>query len=169
MGCMEELSNPVPTEEETDIAIAPETQSSTSLSMLGSQGTREFIRYFLASAIALLVDVGSLFFFTSVVGIPYLYGGATAFILGLIVVYVLSVTWVFDHRSLRSPAMEFLLFSVVGVAGLFINELVLYLFTGVVGLYYLFSKAASVIVVFSWNFAARKYLLFRKEAEHEAR
>lgn len=144
-----------------DIATAPESATSPLVEGMGSPGTHEFIRYFIASAIALVVDAGSLYLLTDVAGLPYLYSGAIAFILGLTVIYVLSVTWVFDRRVLRDPKAEFLLFAVIGIVGLGINEAVLWVATDVIGLYYLISKVLSVIFVFSWNFGARKYALFR--------
>ena len=144
-----------------DIATAPESATSPLVEGMGSPGTHEFIRYFIASAIALVVDAGSLYLLTDVAGLPYLYSGAIAFILGLTVIYVLSVTWVFDRRVLRDPKAEFLLFAVIGIVGLGINEAVLWVATDVIGLYYLISKVLSVILVFSWNFGARKYALFR--------
>lgn len=144
-----------------DIATAPESATSPLVEGIGSPGTHEFIRYFIASAIALVVDAGSLYLLTDVAGLPYLYSGAIAFILGLTIIYVLSVTWVFDRRVLRDPKAEFLLFAVIGIVGLGINEAVLWVATDVIGLYYLISKVLSVIFVFSWNFGARKYALFR--------
>lgn len=146
---------------EPDIATSPETKSNPGLEVVGSQTTREFIRYLVASAIALTADAGLLWLLTSVLNVDYLVSGAIAFLLGLTIVYTFSVLWVFEKRTLRSAKLEFTIFLTIGMIGLLFNELVLWLFTGYFGVYYLFSKLASVIVVFSWNFAARKFLLFR--------
>ena len=146
---------------ETDLVTAPETEATPTLSFLGSTGVHEFIRYFLASGIALAVDVGALTLLTSGVGVSYLISGAIAFLLGLAVVYTLSVVWVFEHRAYKNMQSEFLVFAGVGIVGLGINESVLWLLSGFIGLHYLVAKGASVILVFSWNFGARKYLLFR--------
>jgi len=150
-------------EHDTDIATSPESAPSATASALGSEGTREFVRYFFASALALAADAGSLYMLTSVVGVPYLYSGAIAFVLGLIVVYTLSVLWVFEHRSSRSLWFEFSVFTIIGFIGLGINEVVLYIGTGILGWHYLYSKVASVVLVFTWNFAARKRMLFAHE------
>ena len=152
----------------SDIATVPESESATSVAFFGAQGTREFVRYFLASGVALAVDVGALALFTDVFGVHYLASGALAFTLGLIVIYILSIFWVFEHRTLRSLRVEFALFALIGVIGLLINESMLALLTGYFALHYLFSKAVSVIVVFSWNFGARKYVLFRATRHHES-
>jgi putative flippase GtrA len=145
---------------EQDIVTTPEAAPSATVSALGSQGMREFVRYFVSSALALVVDVGALFVLTSVLSVPYLYSGAVAFLAGLMVIYLLSIYWVFERRTVRNPAAEFIVFAVIGVVGLGINEAMLYTLTGLAGFYYLVSKIGSVCVVFAWNFLARKYLLF---------
>lgn len=132
-----------------------------SVHVLGSRISHEFIRYFVASAVALLVDTGLLWLLTSVFAVPYLVSGAMAFLFGLTLIYVLSITWVFGVRRLRSPLVEFLIFAGIGIAGLLINEAVLWFFTSALGLYYLVSKCVSVILVFTWNYLIRKLWLFR--------
>lgn len=146
---------------EPDIVTSPESETAPFVSTIGSEGLHEFIRYFVASAIALLVDIGSLWLLTSVAAVPYLLSGAIAFVLGLVTIYVLSVRWVFRKRLVVNPHLEFALFALVGIIGLALNEAVLSVLTGYFGVFYLLSKAASVVLVFSWNFAARKWLLFR--------
>ena len=146
---------------ETDIVTAPEAEMAASLATMGSRGTREFIRYFSASALALGVDVGGLYVLTSMAGVPYLLSGAISYTAGLLLVYLLSIMWVFDRRTMHHPLVEFSLFAGICLVGLVLNEIVLWLLTGFFGVYYLLSKAASVILVFSWNFFVRKYVLFR--------
>jgi putative flippase GtrA len=143
------------------LVTTPEAETSPAISTIGAEGVHECIRYFGASGAALLVDVGVLYLLTSIFAVPYLVSGAAAFLIGLITVYVLSVTWVFGHRVLRDPKTEFIVFALIGIVGLGLNELVLWVLTGLFGLFYLVSKGASVILVFSWNFGVRKWLLFR--------
>jgi len=147
-----------------DIATSPEAAPTSTFSTLGAEGVHEFIRYFVASAIALLIDIGSLWLLTSVAAVPYLLSGAIAFVLGLVTIYLLSVRWVFRKRLVVNPHLEFALFAGIGIIGLALNEAVLWVLTGYFGVFYLLSKAASVMLVFSWNFAARKWLLFRARA-----
>ena len=144
-----------------DIVTTPETEPTATLSIIGSEGTREFIRYTVASAIALGIDITTLFALTNWFNVSYLLSGAIAFTLGLLIVYVLSVRWVFEHRVTRNWSTEFFIFALIGLVGLGINEAFLWFFTSIFGVYYLLSKIASVVAVFTWNFCARKYLLFR--------
>ncbi|MBI5457530.1 GtrA family protein [Candidatus Kaiserbacteria bacterium] len=146
---------------EADLVTAPDSETSPSLLAIGSSSTREFIRYFAASCVALAVDFSALAYLTSVVRIEYLVSAAIAFLLGLASIYILSVLWVFERRNAREPLVEFFVFAAIGVVGLFLNEAVLWLFTGVFGIFYLVSKCLSVVLVFMWNYIARKFLLFR--------
>jgi putative flippase GtrA len=146
-----------------DIVTSPETQQAASISALGSSTLHEFIRYFAASLVALVVDVCILWLLTSVVGVEYLISAGISFFFGLMIVYLASIWWIFDQHRMGSRVAEFLVFALVGLVGLMINEGILYVLTGMLGLYYLLSKVVSVFVVFTWNFFARKYLLFAKQ------
>lgn len=121
----------------------------------------ELARYFVASGIAFLVDVGTLHLLTQVAGIHYLFSAATGFFLGLCTIYFLSIRWVFSKRSVKNTHHELLLFSMIGIGGLGINELGIYLLTDKLMFHYLVSKMLVTIFVFAWNFGIRKLILFR--------
>ena len=125
----------------------------------------EFIRYAMASAVALCLDVLLLLVLTEWAGVPYLISAAIGFAGGIACIYLLSIDWVFRHRRMRSrPAAEFALFALIGVTGLLINESIMFATTEHLGQHYMISKAAAVGIVFAWNFTLRKALLFGKEA-----
>jgi putative flippase GtrA len=121
----------------------------------------EFIRYGVASLVALVVDVGLLAALVSWAHVYYLLAALLSFVAGIIVTYVLSIAWVFKHRSFTgSRSKELMVFVAIGVVGLLFNELILWICTSFFGIHYLVSKGFSVIVVFLWNFTARKVTLF---------
>jgi len=122
--------------------------------------TREIWRYGLVSIAALALDAGLLLFFVEVAGWHYLVAGAAGFLSGLGLAYTLSVAWVFSHRSRASPREEVAIFGLIGIAGLGLNELVLWVGTGVLGFHYMLSKAAAAGASFTFNFGFRKWLLF---------
>jgi putative flippase GtrA len=121
----------------------------------------QFIRYTAVGGVAFAVDFGSLFLLTDGFGIHYLTSAAVAFVLGLTVNYLLSVSWVFDLRALADRRKEFAIFAAIGLLGLGFNELFIWFFTEHIHFHYLISKACSTVLVFLWNFVARKYILFR--------
>jgi len=120
----------------------------------------QLLRYIFVGGIAYAVDFGSLFLLTEVVKIHYLISAAIAFILGLLTNYILSIFWVFAKRTLTSKQMEFLIFAIIGLVGLGLNEGIIWFFTALIHFHYLMSKVISAIVVFFWNFFARKRILF---------
>jgi putative flippase GtrA len=84
-----------------------------------------------------------------------------AFLLGLIINYLLSIKWVFDKRNINKKSVEFVIFALVGIVGLLLNQVFIWFFTEIINLYYMLSKIISSGIVFLWNFGMKKYLLFR--------
>jgi putative flippase GtrA len=121
----------------------------------------QFARYVFVGGLAFILDIGTLYLLTSKASVHYLVSAAVAFLLGLTVNYLLSRAWVFPRRVLQNSTVEFAIFAVIGVVGLGLNELGMWLLSSVVGLYYLYSKIVTTAVVFFWNFTARKMSLFR--------
>lgn len=121
----------------------------------------QFFRYIFVGGAAFIVDFVSLFAFTDLLGIYYLTSAAMAFTLGLIANYALSISWVFNNRTLDNMWSEFTVFAIIGVIGLGLNELFIWFFTDFVDIYYLISKIIAAALILSWNFIARKLVLFR--------
>jgi len=122
---------------------------------------KQLLRYGVVGGIAFVVDYGTLWLLTEVMGCHYLFSAGISFVLGLIVNYVLSTQWVFGQGRLNSQWAEFAAFALIGVVGLGLNELIIWGCTNGLGLHYMLSKIVSTILVFFWNFLARRFLLFR--------
>lgn len=71
-------------------------------------------RYLFVGGAAFIVDFVSLFILTEFFGIYYLISAGIAFILGLIANYFLSLSWVFNKRTLESRTFEFGIFAIIG-------------------------------------------------------
>ncbi len=121
----------------------------------------QLFRYMFVGGAAFIVDFGSLFILTQYFGIYYLVSAAIAFVLGLAANYALSISWVFNRRTLENRTLEFGVFTFIGIIGLGLNELFIWFFTSEIGFYYLISKIISAIIILFWNFFARKFTLFR--------
>ena len=132
---------------------------------LGKTGNTflQLFRYTFVGGFAFLIDFGTLAFLTEVMHVYYLISAGIAFLLGLTVNYVLSVRWVFNSRKLENQWLELLLFAVIGLVGLGLNEFFIWVFTEIFLIYYLLSKIITTVIVYFWNFFARKYLLFNKQ------
>ena len=132
---------------------------------LGKTGNTllQLFRYTFVGGFAFLVDFGTLAFLTEIVHIYYLVSAGISFLLGLTVNYILSIKWVFNSRKMEKQWLELLLFTVIGLVGLGLNELFIWVFTEIFFIYYLLSKIITTVIVYFWNFFARKYLLFSKQ------
>jgi putative flippase GtrA len=121
----------------------------------------QFLRYILVGWIVFIIDFGSLFILTEIFGIYYLISAALAFTLGLIANYFLSIRWVFNVRILTKRYFEFGAFAIIGIIGLFFNEVLIWFLTENQEINYLISKIFASILILFWNFYARKFILFR--------
>lgn len=131
---------------------------SISLRSLATEGTR----YLLASAAAFALDFATYVGLIRLAGWHYLLAAPAGFALGLLVVYVLSVRWVFRVRRLQDARIEFAVFAAIGVLGMGVNEAVIYVAVEHARLSFELAKVTSAAVVFSINFALRKALLFTR-------
>lgn len=122
----------------------------------------EGVRYLGASALALGVDTATLGGLVYFAGVHYLLAAPLGFAAGLGLIYLLSVRWVFADRRLFDRRIEFTVFALIGLAGMAINELVLYIGVDRFGLSPVQAKVPSAAVVFCFNFVARKLLLFTR-------
>lgn len=120
----------------------------------------ELLRYFSVSAVALAVDMAVLLLAANFV--HYLWAATFGFLLGAVTSYLLSVRWVFRHRRLAAfPKTEFAAFAAVGVAGLGLNNLAIYVAIEHAGLGLPAAKAVAAMLTFAFNFGLRKWGLFR--------
>ena len=138
----------------------------------------QFFRYLFVGGFAFVVDYGTLMLLVEVFDFNAKLAAVIAFILGLLVNYVLSTLWIFRNSKIKNRLAEFAAFAVIGVIGLGINELIIWLFDDVIAprrpiefipedKYYLIGKLVSTAIVFIWNFAARKFIIFNKNSKAE--
>ena len=123
----------------------------------------QLFRYCFVGGFAFLVDYGLLVFFTEVFGLHYLVSATISFIAGLIVNYLLSTSWIFRKSTITNKWAEFIVFAIIGVVGLLLNNLLLYLFTDLAHIHYMISKLLTTALVMFWNFGARKIILFNRK------
>jgi putative flippase GtrA len=124
---------------------------------------RELVRYTVAGGLASIVDVSLLVMLTRSLGVYYLHAAAIAFGVGLLTSYLLSIGWVFQERTWQNPWVEVGLFTCIGGLGLLWCGVCMWLLTEYAHLHYLCAKMVSALVVFLWNFLAKKWVLFHRK------
>ena len=123
----------------------------------------QFVRYFISGGIAFVVDFSLLYLLTEICSVHYVLSSVISFTVGLIITYIFSVTWIFDKRSIKNRRAEFLIFAVIGGVGLLLTSFFMWFFTDILDFHYLISKAFTTVIVFCWNFAAKRFILFSEK------
>jgi putative flippase GtrA len=124
--------------------------------------TDEGVRYLAGSALALGIDFGAYTGLIRLAGVHYLVAAPIGFALGLSVIYLLSIHWVFKERRLAGRRAEFALFALIGLAGMALNQLIIYACVRLLAASPEIAKIVSAGMVFCFNFTARKWLLFTR-------
>lgn len=122
----------------------------------------QIVRFGIAGAIATVADVSLLYLLASRHGLPYLLSAIFGFTLGISISYILSVIWVFSSRSISNRSIEAIAFVIIGVFGLGLTELIMYLSVESLHLHYMYGKAIAIVLVFGWNFGVRRAIMFKQ-------
>lgn len=118
-------------------------------------------RYILAGGIALAADFLTLYALRELVGAPLLVAASMAFMVGLSVVYLLSVRWVYARRTVKDRKLEFAVFAVLSLIGILINDGVIWVTTEKLSQHWAIAKVIATAFIVAWNYSTRKLILFR--------
>ncbi len=124
----------------------------------------QFSRYVVVGGIAFSADIGVLYILTEYFGWHYLVAATGSFLVGLGVNYLLCVMWIFHFRTLENRLHEFVVFGLIGITGLALNNLILAALTGGLNIHYLLSKVVSAGIILVFNFGLRRWFLFTPRA-----
>lgn len=120
----------------------------------------QLLRYGIVGGISFVGDFSTLFALTEFLDINYLISASAAFCVGVVINYILSIIWVFNSKdSDGRRSSEFIGWLIIGLIGLGLNALIMWFFTEIFSFHYLGSKIISTILVFAWNFLARRFLV----------
>lgn len=141
----------------------------------------QFFRSIFVGGIATVADFGVLIVLKQLFGMSESLASVFSFIVGLTVNYVVSTVWVFSKAKVKNRVVDFIVFALIGIVGLGLTELIIAPFSekGIFGVgffvknavfgsliaveqYYIIGKLFSVVLVYMWNFFARKFILYRK-------
>lgn len=124
----------------------------------------QLIKFGIVGGISTLLDYGLMLLFAEVFDIFYLLSSTLSYTISLVFNYVASMRYVFRGREDMNKLKEFLIFTVLCLMGLGINQLVLWLIVEYAGIDYRISKIGATGVVMIWNFVTRKLFLEEKSA-----
>lgn len=128
----------------------------------------QIMKFGVVGVIAFVIDFGVMVLLTEVFGLNPVASATVSFIVSVIFNYVASMRYVFSHRAGMSRTREFVIFVVLSVIGLGINDALMWAGTELVMLDYRLVKIGATAIVMVWNFVTRKIFLEGHDEEGKA-
>ncbi|MBE6480137.1 MAG: GtrA family protein [Olsenella sp.] len=120
---------------------------------------QQILKFGVVGALAFLVDYGVLMLLNVGFGVNPVLAAGISFTVSVIFNYLASMRYVFKHRDDLSRSRELVIFVVLSLVGLAINELIIWGGTSLLGetpLMVTVTKVFATAVVMVWNFVSRK-------------
>ena len=133
----------------------------TAMGWMRSRLMLDGVRYFVASLAALALDFALLVALTRLFGVRSLLAATLGYVAGLVLIYGLCAVWVYRDRWRYEASLSFATFAAVGLVGLALTDISMYLLHSRAGLGLEVAKLFTVGGVFLFNFAGRRWLLVR--------
>ncbi|WP_122641760.1 GtrA family protein [Luxibacter massiliensis] len=120
---------------------------------------QQIVRFAVVGGSAFVIDYGIMVLLTEAFGVNYLISSAVSFSVSVIFNYLLSVHWVFNVTDDRSQTQDFMVFIILSVIGLGINQFIMWVAVDKLHIFYMLSKIGATGVVMVYNFITRKVFL----------
>jgi putative flippase GtrA len=117
------------------------------------------VRYIILGIVCVVMDMGLLILMVEYLGFSYFNSNIFTFCVVNLFNYIVSRQWVFQPTGIKRR-IEFPVFMVCVTVGLLISQLCLWYLVEYWNLDYRISKLVSTVLVVTWNFTTRKYLVF---------
>lgn len=124
----------------------------------------QLIKFGIVGVIATLIDLGVLMLLTELLNVDVLISSAVSFTVSVVANYILSMLFVFKSGN-NSKVKEFIVFVLLSIGGLLINQLIMWIGTEFMSVYYLWVKAFATVFVPIYNFVTRKIFLEKNSKE----
>ncbi len=119
----------------------------------------QVFRFGIVGGMAFLIDFVFLTIFKELCHFPLLLANTLSFTISVLFNYFASVKWVFDVNKEKSVQKQFVLFIVLSVVGLLLNDLIMSLGTEQLNWHYMLVKILATFIVMVFNFITRKIFL----------
>ena len=117
----------------------------------------QLMKFGVVGIIATVIDFVVLTILTETFGVYYLTSAAIGFIIATLFNYVASMRYVFNSRfGPHEKRKELIIFILLSVVGLGLNQFFMWLFVEFFSIFYIFSKVLATVLVMTWNFVSRK-------------
>ena len=121
--------------------------------------TRQFMKFAVVGFASLAVDYVLLLALVEVLQLDFLFSTTVSFIASVVVNYVLSMKYVFEHKEDMSRKREFTIFAILSAVGLGLNDLYMFVGVAVFNIGYQLMKLVSTFLVTWYNYFSRRRFL----------
>lgn len=117
------------------------------------------MKFALVGFASLAVEYLFLGYFLQALAMNYLMATTIAFIISIVVNYVLSMRYVFSHKQDMSRRREFTIFAVLSAIGLGLNDLYMFVGVSILNIGTMAMKLISTFFVTWYNYFSRRKFL----------
>lgn len=117
------------------------------------------MKFALVGFASLAVEYLFLGYFLQALNMNYLMATTIAFIISIVVNYVLSMRYVFSHKQDMSRRREFTIFTVLSAIGLGLNDLYMFVGVSILNIGTMAMKLISTFFVTWYNYFSRRKFL----------
>lgn len=119
----------------------------------------QIFRFGIVGVVATVIDFIFLYLFKEICNFNVVVANTLSFVISVLYNYWASLTFVFDVNEEKSKSRNFVIFIICSVIGLGINDLIVWIVTDMLNVYYMVSKILATVVVMVFNFVTRKKFL----------
>lgn len=123
----------------------------------------QICKFGVVGVVAFFIDYGVMILLTELFLINPVASATISFIVSVVFNYIASMRFVFQHKQGMSQRKEFMIFVVLSVIGLIINDGLMYAGTTMASMDYQIVKIGATAIVMVWNFVTRKLFLEEKQ------
>lgn len=120
----------------------------------------KFIKFCVVGFSGMMIDFGTTWLLKEKAGVNKYIANSTGFCLAATSNYIWNRLWTFQSEN-SQIGFEYLSFIIISVAGLGINNLVIFIFSDKLKFNFYFSKLIAIGVVTIWNFIMNYLITFR--------
>ena len=124
---------------------------------------KKILRYLFSGGTAFGVDFFFLYFFTELVGLHYLLSVVVAFLIAVVVSFILQKFWTFQNNSKADLRRQAVVYITVAIINTGLNTLLVYIFVEYASLHYLLGQFFSSGLIAFESFFVYQFFIFKEK------
>ena len=125
----------------------------------------QIFRFGIVGVVCTIIDFGVMIFLKEIVDVHYLFASGISFAVSVVINYLLTMRFVFRGKKDSSKVKEFIIFVVLSIIGLGINQVIMWISVDGIEISYVLSKVGATGIVMVYNFITKKIFLEEKRNE----